>query len=589
MHISPTPMTVITRANASRARIAGHAFLLLLPILLLLLREGASAQEERPAVSLSGSATLSGDLYSSSSDPSGSEGPRRPPSLFRLLLNPTVTIGDLVSLPFSIMLTSRETNVTTPIANNPTLTQFLQNPANGIGLLSFSPKIAWAQLYLGTHTPQFSELSWGDEQLFGVGVDLRPGTFRFAASAGTSQRAIEPDSAAGIRGAYARRAYMIKVGFGNEETSFIDLNGVRVVDDSTSIMHAPAGVTPQEGLLASADFRIGIAHDLYITGEAAASAFTRDRTAPAINGDTPIPTALLDSRTSTRTDGAASLDVVAKGSFWGLKVGGKYIGAGYVPLGYPFMQSDRLEFRAAPSLTLFESALLLNGTIGFRTNNLTETKGTSSTQLTGSVNLLATLTDALSLTARFANLGVRNTVTNDTFKVQNVSRSFELSPTYTLALASSVQSFTLSFALDAYTDYNPVSGVEASNDTRSVTGLWVGTWTEMPLVLNASLNYLTNNLAVGSLAITSATFGVGYNFLQNRLTPSATASYTSTTFGGGSAADAGLLLRLGVQWTITERIALNAAFSTNGYRYDASRAGAVFRENLLETSLTTRF
>src|SRR5207245_2696485 len=98
-----------------------------------------------------------------------------------------------------------------------------------------SPKIGWAKLYLGTHTPMYSELTVGDQPIFGAGFDLTPGKFELASSAGIAQRAIDPDSAHGIKGAYRRSIYMTRIGYGNADTSFVALNVLKMSDDPNSI------------------------------------------------------------------------------------------------------------------------------------------------------------------------------------------------------------------------------------------------------------------------------------------------------------------------------------------------------------------
>jgi hypothetical protein len=128
-----------------------------------------------------------------------------------------------------------ETNVTTPRTGTSSLTQFILSPVNNLGLASFSPQFGWATFHLGSHTPQYSNLSAGDYQIFGAGFDLRPGQLRFSSSAGIVQRAIDPDTVNGIPGAYARWIYMTKIGYGDEAGSLVDLNIIRLRDDPASI------------------------------------------------------------------------------------------------------------------------------------------------------------------------------------------------------------------------------------------------------------------------------------------------------------------------------------------------------------------
>lgn len=545
------------------------------------------AQEKSP-VTVTGSATVSGDFYSFNSTPDSAEQARRPSSLMRLILTPTLNIGEYISLPFNIMLSSKETNVTTPNAKNSSFLQFIQNPMNNLGFLSFSPRVGWAQAYIGSHVPQYSELSAGDEQIFGAGIDLKPGNFRFAASAGTSQRAIDPDSINNIRGAYARHLFMAKIGYGNEEVSFMHLNVVRAKDDPASIAMKPAGVTPQEGILFSTNFRLGFADNIYLTGEAGSSAFTRDLSSDDIDHSTPIPTSLFRQRVSTRTDYAGTLAFFWNESDWGLKLSGKYIGAGYVSLGFPYLQPDRLEFQFAPRVRLFDRKVNINGSIGHRTNNLSNTMGTTSTQIIGSVNVLANISDAFSVTTRYANFGVRNNMKNDTLKVETVSNSFSISPSYIIRASSIIHTITASYSLDAFSDYNVITGAQGSNNTQNIMALYAASFVDSPLLLNATASRMTNDLPANKLTIHSATLGVSYKLWEGAVLPSLSASYTENTLGSFTA-DKQLFIRLSMQWNITQWLAMNLAVSGNDYKYGSSRPGVSFNETFFETALSTSF
>src|SRR5579872_276749 len=81
----------------------------------------ACAQDSQgsSAMRITGSATVSEDIYDMVSNPDTSVPPRRPPNLLRLILTPTISFGDLISLPFTIMLSSRETNTTTQAIQSP--------------------------------------------------------------------------------------------------------------------------------------------------------------------------------------------------------------------------------------------------------------------------------------------------------------------------------------------------------------------------------------------------------------------------------------------------------------------------------------
>lgn len=552
----------------------------------------AVAQEggdpEKSAVSVSGSIQLTGDVYGFSATPNGAENPRRPANLWRLLFNPVIHIGDLISLPLSFMLSSRETNTTTQSVVSPSLIQFLQNPMNNIGMLSFMPRVGWAQAALGSHVPSYSELSTGDEQIFGLGLELKPGSFRFSVNGGTSQRAIEADTANGVRGAYARRMYSAKLGYGDEDGSLVDFNVVRAKDDVSSIRTRPVGIEPQEGLVLTSNFRIGLSERSALTGEVGGSAFTRDLDADIASVSSPVPQSVYRHRVSTATDYAGNMMFHYAEKEWGLKAGGKYIGAGYFSLAFPYMQPDRLDLLLAPFAKLFANKLNMNASIGYRKNNLSNTKATTSNQLIGSFNAFAMLSDYVSFNTRFANYGIRNRMAVDTLKVDMVTNSFSLSPTFVIPSSALINTVSLSWSLDAYNEVNTMTAKTTTNNTQSMMAMYLASFTEIPMNGSVTLTYMTNNVPNNDLKLFSGSVGASYRFLDGAVQPSLAVTVSNNSLAQFTA-DKQLLFRIGVQWNISSAVSLSLFGTSNNYTYGSSRPGVTFRETFLETSIATVF
>jgi hypothetical protein len=160
---------------------------------------------------------------------------RRPANLYRLILAPTITLFGKVVLPFNIVLSSRETNTLTPATISPTLWQYFPNPLNTLGV-TFSPGVDWMTINLGTHTPRYSEFAGSEIQIFGAGVMATPSVIRLGFNAGISKRAISPDRANNIFGAYRRTMMLGKIGVGTEAGGYVDLNIVKIRDDTTDFV-----------------------------------------------------------------------------------------------------------------------------------------------------------------------------------------------------------------------------------------------------------------------------------------------------------------------------------------------------------------
>ena len=558
--------------------------LLLLAVLTIDTPLYGQTEEEKAALRLRGQVTLSGDVYSLESTPEEAIRPRRPSSLVRFVFTPTLSYGDL-HLPLTLILSSNQTNITTPRAPNQSLIQYLQNPMNR---LSFSPEYKWARLDLGTYTPRYSELTTGNQQVFGGGVDLRPGAFRVAAFTGTSQRAIEPDSVNGVVGAYARRTMAGRVALGSERKALFGLNIIRIVDDTTSIApQSRGGLLPQEGITGSADLSLNVGEKISVNGEVAGSVFSRNLRSPEVD-DTEIVSGLMTIRESTR------LDYGARGSFdysektWGATLVARYLGDGFVPIGYPYAQTDLVEFSLAPRAQLFENRLFLNASIGYRVNNLQNTSLATSNQLIGMFNGTARLSENVTVSGTYSNFGFESNIDQDTLKIKTITQNVGLTPSLILRGEKATQSVTLSFNLSDFTEENTLTSSQSVNDMLALVGSYSISLLRIPFTGSATASYVKNNLSLGALTVLSGSLGGSYRLLKGDLTPSLRLSYSRNGIGGASP-DNQIRLRVGLGWKIFDRVTLNTSGSITNHSYGDIRPGASYTELSGRTGLSMRF
>jgi len=119
-------------------------------------------------------------------------------------------------------------------------------------------------------------------------------------------------------------------------------------------------------------------------------------------------------------------------------------------------------------------------------------------------------------------------------------------------------------------------------------GMYNASFIEIPLNANVALTYMTNDVPSNELTLMSGSPGVGYRFLEGKIQPSLSISYSENSLAKYTA-DTQWLFRLGVQWNITDALALSVFGTSNRYNYGSSKPGASFRETFLETSLSTQF
>lgn len=545
---------------------------------------GQSGEEEESSVEVRGQASLTADFYSAESVENSLFESRRPATLVRFLFTPVITAGDF-SLPFTLLLSSEQTNVTTPSVPNPSLSQFLQNRANR---LTFSPEYKWARLDLGTWTPRYSNMTTGNQALFGAGFDLTPGPLRLAFFYGSAQAAIEPDSATGVTGAFARESMTGRISVGDEEKTEFGLNMVRVKDDTASIAPQSAGgLVPEEGMTLSADVKMKIAEKLTVEGEFAGSAYSRNLRSAEIE-DSEIASTFITLRESTRLDYGGRLGVAWNEPLWGASLVGRYLGDGFVPLGYPYAQSDLAEVTLSPRASLLENRLQLNGSLGYRVNNLQNTSAASTNQLIGTISGTGRIGTNLTLSGSYANAGFESILDRDTLKIRTVTESFSFTPMYTLRDANATHAIALSLNLSDFVEENTLTSLASINDMFSLTGTWSVALRKTPLKGTLSTTYTRNNLPLGVLTILSSSLRASLRLMKGDLTPSLRFSYSQNGIGE-SDPDNRFGVKGGVSWKVMERLTLQTEGSVVRHQYGDLRPGASYTELLLRTGISTQF
>ncbi len=557
-------------------------------ILLTFLSQFSFGQQKKKPVNISGDMGVYGDFYHMNSDTLGAVAPRRPDALGRLVVNVSINIKDF-SMPISMALPTGQFGVILPsvpkIPNAPYLNfkELVKNPLNRIGI---APKYKWCQVLLGSQIPHYSELSVGDLAVFGAGVNLTPGKFRLSVFSGTSQMAVQQDTTKNIQGIYARKIHSAKIGFGHEDSSHFYLIGSMMKDDTSSLKFKPTTLMPQTGILTAIDFRIKLSKKSYVKGEVAGSAFTRDMRSKELPSFSPSPPKdLFNPKESSRFDYASVLSIGRDGKNFGIKATGRYYGDGFVPMGYPFLQTDRLELTVDPRFLLFKNKIQLSGSIGIRVNNLSGIRATTTTQTIGSANLNLQVTENLSLAGSYSNFGFRNSVLNDTFRVEMVTESWSVSPSYNLQTKSSMHNFTLMYAQNVFNDFNTVTGKLNNNDASNGAFSYMLSMLKSPFSANTLISYFENNTSYGKLMTKAVNVGFGYKFFKKKLSTTAGLTYADNTLGATSSGSQ-IMTLLGVKYTVKKKISFALNGSINLFEFGDSRPGISYRENLLRTSIT---
>ncbi len=549
------------------------------------------AQQKTRKLKFSGSLGVTEDHFWFSSNDTLYR-PYRPNSITRFSGNAMLNYGKF-SMPFSISYTLQASNLDykTPVPPKFNLNDLLNN----YNQLSFSPTFGSMQLFLGTQVPKYSELTSGDLPLFGGGFEWKPKKFRLAAFYGMAQRGIDTDSILKNPGSYRRMSMGAKIGVGHEDSSHIYLVALKHIDDKNSAKITTEGIRPQENLVISLDQKLRFFKKFYIQAELALSAFSQDLNDATLESDSfhinapPYILNLFSPRYTSSFGGAGTSSMGYDGKVFSFRAVTRAYSSDYKSLNYPFLQSDRLEWLIEPRFKLFKNKLLIGGSVGKRSDNLFANKRATAYQTLSSVNISIQVTKSWNLSSNYSNFGIRNTMTNDTFRLQNVSQNFGVSSTYTIPREKITHAFIASYSRDNYEDFNIVSSSFSNNQTQVYVISYNMMFTGFPLVLSTTGTHFENVIYLGKLNMNMASVMASYPFGKNKnLNTSLQANYMHTSLYEYSP-DENINTSLSITYTILKRLNLGTNASINLYKYGTAKPGVQNKETSLRMLVNYTF
>jgi len=541
----------------------------------------AQHDDAKPKLTYHGSLGLYGDFYHMEDVPLGSNLARRPAQLMRMRYTSRLEYGKW-TLPLDFILSTDGRSLQTTFPQGEAFKDYIRDPLNRISL---TPRFGSFEALLGSQVPRLSRLTGGDLQLFGAGFRWQPGNWVFQAFHGLGQRAFEADSSRNIAASFARNYSMFQLGYGKEEASHIRLNLIHGKDDENSLENHET-LLPAEGATASLSYQISFAKGFFVKGEGAASVFTRDL---LYTGKIDLPEVpLISLNLSSRMDGAAELAFGKRGKKWSIEANSLYVGGGFEAMGFPFLQKDRLDLQLKSQLRLFENKLSVQGSIGQRKNNVSGTQSADSRQLIGSFQMQAQLSKQLNIAANYANFGYRNTRVEDSLKLEFVSNSASITPSWQHQGEQTTHFLNLSFQADQYRDLNLVSGELRDNDTRGFSGMYRLGWTAIPLSLDISGSRIQNQLPTGQLDISRGQLGINYRLLKNKLQLSSAVTFSKNQYEAFTA-DKLIAYRLKARYKLSNKFKLEVQARFRTYNYGSRKPDQSFQERLIRTSVSYHF
>lgn len=555
-----------------------------LTLLLFFVFIGLKAQNKKEKkVKIDGNLSLFYDMYNYNTANYNTFRPRYEDNIVRFVANANLKLGKHFSIPFGINVSNQKTSYNIPQLPEENLFNYIQNPKNNIHI---DPKYKWIEGHIGSYTPNYSTLTTGDIQIFGAGLDINPKKFILSGSYGKSQIAIEPDTSLNIQGAYKQNIFGGRIGYGKIEGTKFVINFVKIKDDVNSVISQPLGIKPIEGLTISPLFEFKIAKKLTVKTETAASIYTEDLLSP-FNLDNQIVDKVSDYITlnaSSKADLAhvSSLEWKSKNFLLGGEI--KYIGPGFMPVGYRNIERDIIDYKLNTGFKMFKNKLNLKGTFGIRTNNIQNTTLDTTKRIISNANIFAQISDAFSVNASYANFGFRNNPNDDTLRIEMINNSFSISPNYQIKSKILQHQISATASINNFKQYDTtiLDFVDTKSNTYNANYMVI--FRNIPLNIGLTGLYLENLSSVGNLKLTTYGLNAGYRLLKKKLKPSISVNLANIKRGVFTQ-DNRLNIKFKLKYKINKKLRFNFTYKYDNNKYGSSRPGAILNENKIQFAI----
>ncbi len=510
---------------------------------------------------------------------------RRMPFNYRFFLNPVIKISDKFSIPFNFSISRRQATAILPRPPDQAPIDYIKDPLNNVGI---HPTFNWGEFHIGTHVPNYSELSVGNLPIFGVGFDINPGPLRVAASTGYSSWGIKADSLNQIKGIYKRKLQSAKIGLGKKNKSGIYVNYVKAEDIPEDFIESK-NLGPEENALLSSNFELKFSSKLSLTGELAGSIFTPNSLEQTLEDTSSTALSFINFLMPPKIGTFSDFGAVSKFAFnstnFGLSLNFKHLGAGFKSLGFPFQESDIQDITISPRIHLFKNKMILNGELGYRQNNISDTKLNQTTNALISANCNLAISKHLNLNGNYTNFGLENGIEDDTLKVNFISENWSIAANINFKTGTINNIIVLSYNNASFKDLNVVTGINNNNNTNSYLASYSFQKNKFSLTLTG--NRIFNNQIIRDLDILALSCNLSYKIDKPKLKISTRFGYNTTHFDQ-LFTNTQFIIRPSIGWQMHENINLNFSGFFNQFSNDTDPLKA-YNETLFSTNLTCNF
>ena len=365
------------------------------------------------------------------------------------------------------------------------------------------------------------------------------------------------------------------------------LNFIKIEDDISSVVSSPIGVNPISGITFSPLMEFKIAKKVFFKTETAGSIYSSNlNNTPIVFTESyyDLINNFIPINASTKADFAHETSLEFKSKKFSLGGEIKYIGPGFVPVGYRNMEKDIIDYKLKTEFKIFKEKFDFKGTYGIRTNNIKNTKLQTTKRVISNINVFGQITKAFSVNANYNNFSFDNNETNSIIRIEMINNSFSLAPSYQIDTKSKIHQIAANFALNSFKQFDLATSEFVNSDSKSYSINYMMVFKSNPLNIGLSGLLLENNSPITDLNLINFNTNVGYKFYKKKITPSLNIGY-SIIKKDSYTADKRLNLKFKFLYKVDKKFDINFSYSFNNNEYGSYRPNGLLNENIFQLSL----
>ncbi len=446
---------------------------------------------------------------------------RSNPFTWSLNANVNVRVLEVLDLPFSLTVGKYQTQFTKP---------YLQ--------FGISPRYKWATVHAGNANLTFNPYTLSGHSFVGVGTELNPGNFRFAAMYGRLNKAVEVDTSAGNTKipSFKRIGYGAKIGYGTAE-NFIDLIYFHAKDDANSLkswqepyiqefLGDANTLTPQENNVFGTSGKLTIKKKLTLNFDVGLSYYNKN----IVDSQYIINKKGINIAPDKKIQYAGKAGIGYNFPKLSLRADYERVLPDYITLGSYFFTTDIENFTFSPSGSFDSSKGTYALSVGLQQNNLDKTKTETTKRFIGSANVSYNPNAKWALNLVYNNFSVNQVrgtePINDSSRLRQLNQTFTFTPTYSI-----VKDSVATHSLSVTANYNDVN--DRNIITRQFTNMkatmfsfnHTSSFSKIGNSVNSGLNFNRIKTAASTNTQYGATLGYAHSFFEQSLSASVGANY----------------------------------------------------------------